>query len=39
MNSGPTWHPITARDHPQLQRLRKLAQDATAYRKMGGVWL
>lgn len=39
MTSGPTWHPISARDNPQLQRLRKLAQDATAYRKMGGVWL
>lgn len=34
-----TWLPISARDNPQLQRLRKLAQDAGAYRKLGAVWL
>ncbi|SEL56522.1 RNA methyltransferase, TrmH family [Roseateles sp. YR242] len=39
MTTGPIWQAITARDNAQLQRLRKLAQDATAYRKMGGVWL
>ena len=31
--------PITSRDNPLLVRLRKLAQDATAYRKQGQVWL
>ena len=30
---------ITARDNPSLQRLRKLSQDAAAYRKLGSVWL
>ena len=30
---------ITSRDNPLIQRLRKLAQDATAYRKLGEVWL
>ena len=30
---------ITSRDNPLLVRLRKLAQDATAYRKQGQVWL
>jgi RNA methyltransferase, TrmH family len=30
---------ITSRDNPLLQRLRKLAQDGTAYRKLGAVWL
>jgi len=30
---------ITARDNPQLQRIRKLAQDAGAYRKIGSIWL
>ncbi len=34
-----SWQPITARDNPHLQRLRKLAQDGSAYRKLGGVWL
>ncbi|MCH7342170.1 RNA methyltransferase [Pelomonas sp. CA6] len=34
-----TWQPISARDNPQLQRLRKLAQDGNAYRKLGSVWL
>lgn len=30
---------ISARDNPKLQRLRKLAQEASAYRKLGSVWL
>jgi len=30
---------ITARDNPQLQRIRKLAADGSAYRKIGSVWL
>jgi TrmH family RNA methyltransferase len=31
--------PITSRDNPLVQRLRKLAQDTAAYRKLGEVWL
>ena len=31
--------PITSRDNPLLKRLRVLAQDSTAYRKLGQVWL
>ncbi|MES2092062.1 MAG: RNA methyltransferase [Pseudomonadota bacterium] len=30
---------ITSRDNPLVQRLRKLAQDPVAYRKLGEVWL
>ena len=30
---------ITSRDNPLLKRLRMLAQDSTAYRKLGQVWL
>ena len=30
---------ITSRDNPLLKELRKLAQDASAYRKLGRVWL
>jgi RNA methyltransferase, TrmH family len=30
---------ITSRDNPLLQRLRRLLQDGTAYRKHGQVWL
>ncbi len=30
---------ITARDNPVLQRVRKLASDPGAYRKLGDVWL
>ena len=30
---------ITSRDNPVLQRLRKLTQDGSAYRKLGSVWL
>ena len=30
---------ITSRDNPVLMRLRKLAGDAAAYRKIGSVWL
>lgn len=37
MSSAPT--PITSRDNPLLKRLRLLAQDSTAYRKQGQVWL
>lgn len=31
--------PITSRDNPLLKRLRLLANDSTAYRKQGQVWL
>ena len=31
--------PITSRDNPLLQRLRKLAGDAAGYRKLGEVWI
>ena len=30
---------ITSRDNPALQRLRKLSQDSSAYRKLGSIWL
>lgn len=30
---------ITSRDNPLLQRVRKLARDPMAYRKLGSVWL
>ena len=30
---------ITSRDNPLLVKVRKLAQDATAYRKLGEFWL
>jgi RNA methyltransferase, TrmH family len=30
---------IESRDNPLLKRLRMLAQDNTAYRKIGQVWL
>lgn len=30
---------ITSRDNPLIQRLRKLAQDPGAYRKLGEIWL
>ncbi|RZI83665.1 MAG: RNA methyltransferase [Rubrivivax sp.] len=30
---------VTSRDNPLVQRLRKLAQDPAAYRKLGEVWL
>ena len=30
---------VTSRDNPLLKRLRLLAQDSTAYRKQGQVWL
>ena len=30
---------ITSKDNAVLQRLRKLSQDGTAYRKLGSVWL
>ncbi len=31
--------PITARDNPLLKELRRLAQDSTAYRKVGRFWV
>ena len=31
--------PITSRDNPVLKELRKLAQDNTAYRKVGRFWV
>lgn len=37
-SSSPILH-ITSRDNPALQRLRKLSQDGSAYRKLGSVWL
>jgi len=30
---------ISSRDNPVLQRLRKLSQDGSAYRKLGSIWL
>jgi RNA methyltransferase, TrmH family len=30
---------VTSRDNPLLMRLRRLAQDGTAYRRLGQVWL
>ena len=30
---------ITSRDNPLIKALRRLAQDNTAYRKQGQVWL
>lgn len=30
---------ITSRDNPLLQRLRRLAQDGAAYRRLGSAWL
>ena len=30
---------ISSRDNPQLQRLRRLAQDGAAYRRLGQVWI
>jgi len=35
----PTLQHISSRDNPKLQRLRKLVQEASAYRKLGSVWL
>lgn len=35
--SGPVH--ISSRDNPLLMRLRKLSQDAGAYRKLGAIWL
>lgn len=34
-----TPHAISSRDNPLLKRLRLLAHDSTAYRKLGQVWL
>ena len=30
---------LSSRDNPLLQRLRRLAQDGAAYRRLGQVWL
>lgn len=38
MTSPQVLH-ITSKDNPALQRLRKLSQDGSAYRKLGAVWL
>jgi len=35
----PPVHAITSRENPFIQRLRRLTQDAVAYRKQGAVWL
>ncbi len=37
MSAAPT--PITSRDNPLVKRLRALAQDSTAYRKHGQIWI
>ena len=37
MADGP--RTISSRDNPLLVRLRKLARDPAAYRKLGEVWL
>jgi len=37
VTSGPTF--IASRDNALLKELRRLAQDSTAYRKQGRVWL
>ncbi len=34
-----TIKPITSRDNPLLVKLRKLAHDGSAYRKLGEVWI
>ncbi|HSW24038.1 MAG TPA: RNA methyltransferase, partial [Burkholderiaceae bacterium] len=31
--------PISSRDNPLLQRIRKLAADPSGYRKLGEVWI
>lgn len=36
---GPQVSVITSRDNPWIKELRRLSQDATAYRKLGRVWL
>ncbi len=36
---APVVKPITSRDNPLLQRLRKLASEPAAYRKSGEVWI
>ncbi|MGE4240437.1 TrmH family RNA methyltransferase [Ramlibacter sp.] len=37
--TAPAVQHVTSRDNPLLKDLRKLAQDSTAYRKRGRVWL
>ena len=36
-SAGPQF--VSSRDNPLLKDLRRLAQDSTAYRKQGRVWL
>ncbi len=36
---APQVQAITSRDNPLLQRLRRLTQDGSAYRRVGQVWL
>jgi RNA methyltransferase, TrmH family len=36
---APQVQVITSRDNPLLQRLRRLVQDGSAYRRVGQVWL
>lgn len=37
--TAPAVTPIASRDNPLLKDLRRLSQDATAYRRQGRVWL
>lgn len=37
--TNSTATPITSKDNPLVQRLRKLASDPAAYRKLGEVWV
>ena len=39
MTDGTQVKHITSRDNPLLMRLRKLAADPAAYRKLGAVWI
>ncbi|MBC8057384.1 MAG: RNA methyltransferase [Rhizobiales bacterium] len=39
MGAGPTVKTIASRDNPLLVRLRKLAAEPAAYRKLGEVWI
>jgi TrmH family RNA methyltransferase len=38
-SSAPLTQLVTSRENPLVQRLRRLSQDALAYRKLGEVWL
>ncbi|MGQ9724239.1 MAG: TrmH family RNA methyltransferase [Tepidimonas sp.] len=39
MTPEPTAVPIASRDNPRFKRLRRLARDASAYRREGVVWV